>query len=436
MAGAAGEVLRGRLVDPGDPSQRADLAAVGMGELLSLAAVRPGGVPAGLVAAWGGQVLAREAALLARSPGNASSAGRVGAVWSGGAPDPVRTVVHLLVQNGDAGGAAALLSSSAAWSVLLARAWQDAGTDLRRLLVLAGAPGGELGDAAVRAGLEALGAGLSSGDASHWRVDRTTVSSVAPVLAGNLAGHPAVTITVLQAGAAGSISAAQVAALRGLGYLTLVPEVAPAVDGSVRDWAQDRAGDAGATSGLAAVTAVLGAHVAVREYGQRLAYALHGVDAQAAAAERTRAADTIGLLLTFAGGQVGTVLGLAEPFVAHWVGADGTWDNGPDRGVVLTGEDAAVIALGAFRVRGPVHAQAVLDQAARSFETVTGRVGVPVPPASPGFSYSETLLQGLSQTLPGKVDAADGARALEPLALRAMADGMVTDAPVFDHPDR
>jgi hypothetical protein len=410
-------VLGGRYVDPDDVTRQSDARAVALGVLLA-ADARSGfpGVPLPTVAAWGRQVLDREARLRRGADPYAE------ALWRGGLPgkhreEPVAWVLRVLSQGNDSSACAALLADRSAWKALLGRpaaSYLDGGYDLRQVVALAGAAHGPAGETAVRSGLEALGTGLSDGDPDHWPADRGTAASVAFSLAEGVAAHVTVaTGGINVAGVGGTLDAMPDAALRGLGVIALDPSGSAVIQQALGTWAlaQTTAGDP------LAAAAVVGGFVAVRQYGQRLAYALHGFEQRDDALARKSLFDwTVGLL-QFAPGPVGAAAVVLTPLVAHVVGADGTWDNGRDTGLTFGPEDSAAAAL--VQLGGPEGStgEAIGQEARRSFVLTTCVLGLPLPPDSPEWDVMQALID--SVPFPDKRAIWDGAEAIFAKAHRA-----------------
>ncbi len=313
-AEAVAHVREGRHVDPDDHHRLdSDLVALGMGVVLAAGRGNPSaGPPVTTVREWGRQILARE-----RATGGERIVDRVrlGPV-DARAGDPLQEVLDRLAEAHDPAPAAALLRAQSTWSHLLERPWDDDGAALTALAQRAGSePDG--GAIALGSALRALAAGLADdGDPSGWTVDRDTAAAVAPVLARALADRPDVVVEALARAAAGEGTQDR-ALLRGLGYLTIEPAAAAALD---RGMAQALTGPAGAGS-----AALAAGYAAVREYGQRLDHALHEFAAEEQAGRRRVAGE---LLMAVAGRPVAPVAALA---VVHW-DLDGTWDAARDDG--------------------------------------------------------------------------------------------------------
>jgi hypothetical protein len=82
--------------------------------------------------------------------------------------------------------------------------------------------------------------------------------------------------------------------------------------------------------------------------------------------------------------------------------ADGTWDNGADRGLVLgPGDSVAVAPL----QLGPDEAAAVAARARAAFVRTTAALGLPVPPASPAWHWEQAALDALPFRTSGRSSA-------------------------------
>jgi hypothetical protein len=379
------ELLTAGYVDPADPGVAADQVVLGMG--MVLAATRAAdGPPLRTVAAWGQQMLAREHAKSGTFVGGRAVDRNGPRDGSPPRDDPVALVAERLACAEDPDFAAALLGDRLAWTELLARPWDDGGAALVGLVARgAGAPG-HVGDVAVRAALEALGTGLDDGDPTDWRVDRRTAAAVAPVLGPALAGHVSVAAEVLWEGVRGQAGAGAADALRGLGYLTLDEGAAVAVYRALAGWSRVQprpVGDGGPPPLLPGVV-VPAAFVAVEEYGQRLAYALHGYAEKASAERRALIWNlTVGLAVNVLPERAGMAGGIAADYLAMRAGTDGTWDNGPDRGLVFARADA-VATVSDGRARDELSAvREVAGQAGSAYDRTARVLGVPEPPESP-----------------------------------------------------
>jgi hypothetical protein len=227
-------------------------------------------------------------------------------------------------------------------------------------------------------------------------VNRPTVAAVAPALGEALAAHVAVAADALGVGVDGRLTEGRGDVLRGLGYLTLDRGAAAAVGDALHGWARVQPVALAGTSPsfpLPAV-AVPSAYLAVQQYGQRLAYALHGYEEKEAAENRQAGWDcTIGLVVNLVSGRPGVGAGVIEGYAAILFGADGTWDNGADRGLVFDRGDAADAALAGLPPDRA--AEAVTRQARAAYDRAAAALGLPRPPTSPESDYLEPLLGGM-----------------------------------------
>jgi hypothetical protein len=104
---------------------------------------------------------------------------------------------------------------------------------------------------------------------------------------------------------------------------------------------------------------------------------------------------TVGLVLNLLPRNVGAVAGAVEPFAAHPLGTDGTWDVGRDGGPTFEREDAiaAVQArLGAAPIRT---AELFAAHAGTAFDRTSQLLGLPRPPESPEWQWWRAALDGL-----------------------------------------
>jgi hypothetical protein len=391
-------IVEATYVDPDDSGRGADLVAVGMGVVLA-AGLRSSTVEPRPTAAlaWGRQILDREYA-------QAGSLLGVRAVdrahpGDGRTPDdPMAAVADALVRAADPSFASALLGERHAWEQLLSRSWDDA-TDLARLVIRAADDGGAAGDAAVRAGLSAVGGGLFAGDPAQWTVDRGTVAAVAGALGEAVAAHVPVAVSVLEAVGAGEADGTARDVARGLGHLTIDRQVAATVEQALGRWALLEPVDPpeNGADGPSSVVAVSSAYVAVQEYGQRLAHALHGFEGQEAAETRQQVWKlTVGLAVSRIPGPFGIAAGLLEGYAAIWLDMDGTWDNGVDRGLSFDRADAARAALAAVSPEHQAQAHAAVVQARAAYDRATGVLGRPAPPVSPETDYLEPVQDAMT----------------------------------------
>jgi hypothetical protein len=387
--GPLADVLTARYVDPGTTDGTADQVVLGLAVLLTAVPAAAGGVRNETTARWGAQMLARERQQGVAAPDRVRP-------W---AEDPVEVVVGRLAAASDPGAAALLLGGRDAWDVLLARPWDDGGAALSRL-VRDAAAAGPAGDLAVRSGLQALGTGLSPADDDLvWTVDRTTAAELTRVLGDAVAAAPVVATDVLAAAGAGErLSPADDAVLRGLGYLTLDPETAAAVQSAVDAGTAAAPGDLAGTDPTAPAEAVAirGAFLAAREHAQRLEHAIDGYVAMSAAVDRQFTYDVTVRLPVWAFSRLASLFpGTSGPAEAAealvgagaWLlNADGSWALGPDEGLVFTREDAAAAAAALHPEADPVTAELLARQARAAFDRTLLLLGHPEPPAGPDGS--------------------------------------------------
>jgi hypothetical protein len=278
--------------------------------------------------------------------------------------------------------AAAVLGEPAAWSLLLGRSWADGGAALAEVAALAGADDGPDGERATRLALEALGHGLADGDPDGWTVDRAVAAVVSPALASAAAQHVTVLTGALGLGLDEELGRRAGDLLRGLGYLTLDEGASRTVRTALAEWARAQPVPTALDHGPLPppVVVVPSAFLAVREYGQRLAYALHGFEAQAEAEHDELVWNlTAGTLVETFGRRAGPVLPIIEGYAAMATGNDGWWDNGPDQGLRFDRDDAAAAVLRLTPAVGDgreVHA----GSARAVFDRTSEALGHPRPP--------------------------------------------------------
>ena len=388
--GEVDDVLTATYLDPEDDSTGLDLIALGMGVVISAGGAA--GPRAETVLRWGRQMLDRE-----RRQGEgligSRAVDRAAPIGQAFVPaDPMAAVLRRLTRSEDATTAAAFLEDRPAWDVLLSRPWDDGGIGFARLIDHAGTAAGPVGGTAARAGLEALGAGLEDGDPDGWSVDRDTAAVISEALGRAVSSHVSLVAGALERAADGQAGPRDGDALRGLGYLTLDSEAVRLVDESLHRWVRDDTDtpDTPGAPGAAQLAAVPAGFVAVREYGQRLAYALHGFEQQAAAELRESRYDASwGLLPNLARRTgVGLGAGLVSDFAKIAFDADGTWDNGADDGAVYDARDAQLAAQRSLGGSSPAVGD-VSARAADAFENTVDVLGRPEPPASPPTDWAE-----------------------------------------------
>ncbi|TFV88318.1 hypothetical protein [Blastococcus sp. CT_GayMR16] len=393
--GPVAEVLAAEYTSADDPAGLDDLGVLGMGTVLAASlALGPRGLDPQTVAAWGRQIALRERVL------GAASVDRINPLSDVAAPvDALVAVVAILGEGTDPAAGAAFLNRPWVWGVLLARTWEDCGTSLQALVASAGAVEGPAGEAVVRGGLEALGApGGREGGRLAGRpgcgergVDRAGRRTAVHV---SLAGE------VLMSGVDGSLPAADAALLRGLGYVTLDRSASAVVEEALQGWVTAQPVDISGGSSLPQLPAVVvpNAYLAVQNYGQELAYTLHGLEEQREAQDRAFLwTMTVDLAVSLAPGSAGVVLGLLADYAAMGLGYDGTWDNGGFHGLTFepTAEIAALTPDEGLAVLG------IAEQARDSFERTAGVLGHPAPPTSPQSHWYDPILDAVA---PGPAD--------------------------------
>jgi hypothetical protein len=399
-----GEVLDARYVAPDDTSTNPDVIALGMGAVLAAGlSGRSSGPAPGTVLAWGRQLLAREQAMSA-DPIGARAVDRANAPTDVMDPiDPLALVADTLARTEDPAFAAALLGGPQAWDGLLARSWDDGAASLSGLVERAAVDSEPAGEAAVRAGLIALGTGLEDGDPDGWTVQRETAAAVAPALGAAVAAHVAVAVDVLWAGVDAPGDTPRTDAMRGLGMVTLDRGAAAVVGEALFDWARAEiaAGTVIDPSAPAPAVAVPSAYLAVQEYGQRLDHTLDAFEARAAAQRRALGWDLTVGLVGYLPGMAGNVGGVIEGYAAIALDMDGTWDNGVDRGLVFDGGTAADASRADLGPAAAAEAREVARQARIAFHRTAAVLGDPTPPESPPVDYLGPLFDAL---LPGPDD--------------------------------
>ncbi|WP_324274455.1 hypothetical protein [Blastococcus brunescens] len=178
--------------------------------------------------------------------------------------------------------------------------------------------------------------------------------------------------------------------LKGLGYVTVDRQAAATVEAALSEWAGEQSHDLSGTSRTHPLPAVAvpAAYVAVQEYGQRLTYALDGFDLQAEAESRERLWNwTAGWVLEVASyvpfkpvGLVADVLGAYGPVLFDM---DGTYEQGPDRGLRFGADVAGAEALATVPPSLAARAEAVQGQSEASYRRTAALLGDPAAPTSP-----------------------------------------------------
>ena len=389
---AVGHVLDAEYVPADDHDGRADDAAAGLAMVLAAGLSMPsGGVQTRTVAEWSRQLMLYE-----RAQGMP-----VGRRWIDGAPDlsdPTELAIGILAERADSTVSAELLGDTRIWEALLSRVWGDAGVALGDVVSQASLAG-VAGDRAVRTGLRAIGAGLSADDPGKWTVDRDAVAAVAPALGGAVAAHLSVVVEPLRAvGIGGETGQGRGEVLQGLGYVTLDRGAASEIEQALHNWALVQPGSLNGTGPLDPLPAiaVTSAYVAVQQFAQRSDYALDGLEAKERAENLQVCWDlTIGTIVQLVPGYWGVAAGVVEGYAAIALDADGTWENGVDRGLVFDEDDAATAALAQLAPEQATQVRAVTWQAQAAFDRTADALGERRPPTSPEHDYMEPLVDGI-----------------------------------------
>jgi hypothetical protein len=398
-----GDVLDAEYVPADDRDGLSDDAAAGLAAVLAAGRTLPsGGVRTRTVAEWSRQLLLAE-----REVGMP-----VGRRAIEGAPelsDPLELAIGVLADRADPGVSAALLEDSRIWEALLSRVWGDAGAALGDVVTQAGLAPGAAGDHAVRTGLRTVGGGLAADDPAHWTVNRETVAAIAPALGGAVAAHLTVAVDVLQAVGVDGITGEEGGdVLQGLGYVTLDRGAAAQIGQALHGWALVQPGSLDGTGPLDPLPAIAvpSAYVAVQQFAQRSDYALDGLQARESAELREQGWDlTVGLLVQVIPGYWGVAAGVLEGYAAIALDADGTWDNGVDRGLVFDRDDATAVAVAQLPPEQAAHVRAVTWQAQAAFDRTADALGERRPPESAPHDYLEPLEDGISDLM---LERADG----------------------------
>lgn len=389
-------VLGATYVRP-DDRYGADATAAGMAAVLS-AGLRSaaGGPRPETVGSWARQLLLRE-----QAQDLPAGLAHPGGSWREDASDPVQLAVGVLARGGDPAAASALLGDERVWQALLDRAWGDGGTALGELVEEAGRDPGAAGDRAVRLGLGAIGAGLVEGDPSARTVDRDVVEAVSPALAAAASAHVDVVadgLASLASEAGGPEGTDDV--LKGLGYVTVDRRAAATVEQALTAWAAEQSRDLAGSSRAEPLPAVAvpAAYLAVQEHGQRLTHALDGFELQDEAQDRKAAWDwTAGLLLEVVShvpakpiAVLAEVVGAYAPILLD---VDGTFDQGPDRGLRFGPDLAGATALATLPPELAPRAATVEAQAEASYRRVADRLGDPEAPRSAPEDWGGATLE-------------------------------------------
>jgi hypothetical protein len=374
-----------------DRDGTSDEIATGMAVVLAAgASSATGGLRPVTVAAWARQMLLRE-----HAKGAIVGIGSLPQGWTAELSDPAALAISILADRGEPGVAAALLADRHVWQALLSRFWGDGGAALGDVVEQAGRDPGAAGSHAVRTGLEVIGAGVFEGDPSDWTVSRNTVAVVSPALGRAVAAHVGVAVEALWLGVDGRVAGRE-DAVRGLGYVTIDRNGAAAIERALYGWSRAQLSGLEGTSPLSPLPAVAvsSAYLAVQEYGQRLAHALHGFEQQDDAENREWFWDHTFALLGQLPSWWGVAGGVAEGYVAIALGMDGTWDNGADHGLHFDRETAAESMVADLSPDRAVDADALARQARAAFDRTARLLGRPQAPESPDEDYVEPFLDG------------------------------------------
>jgi len=369
------------------PEESSDVMVTGMSLVLVASSPSSARLRRATVATWARQML-----LVERAPSRDLGGRPIPHDWPAELVDPQTLALSILSERNDPAASAGFLADHDVWRALLFRKWSDGGAALGGVVEDAGRDSGARGALAVRTGLETIGTGLTLGDPSNWTISRDTVAAVSPALARAVAAHVGVAVEALSVGVDGRLGADE-DALRGLAYVTVERRGAEAMQRALVEWSREQVTTlegTGPVSPLPAV-AVPSAYVAVREYGQRLTYALDGLEAKKSAEVRERVWDcTLGAAGLLRGGW-GVGAGLIEGYAAIALDMDGTWEMDPDRGLHFGDDDAVDRAAGGLSA--PTEdAAAVEEQARGAFDRTIRALGAAAAPESPRHDYLEPLL--------------------------------------------
>jgi hypothetical protein len=372
-------VLNADYVHADDAFEVAGDVATGLAMVLAAGASTPsGGIGTRTAAAWGRQFLLWEHHQRERI-------GTRSAAWAPEVGDPTGLAISIVARRADPGVSAALLDDPAVWDAALRRLYDDGGAALGQVVAQAGREPGERGDRVVRMGLATAGAGLAGDDPAGWTVNRATLAGVATGLGDAVALHVDVAVDALAVGVDGRLRSTQADVLAGLGYVTLDPGAAAAIQGALSAWAQVRP-EALVDAGFQAQrrsSAVLGAYVAVQEFAQRTDHAMDALEDRAEAqAKQSLEQYTFGLLAEVPGREC-LVLGLLVAGTSNVRHTDGTWIDRVDRGLVFDRADAAALARAVLAPQGDVETRGVVRQARAAFDRTAAVLTVRPAPLSP-----------------------------------------------------
>ena len=371
-------VLDAEYVHAEDEFGIAGAVATGLAMVLSAGRFTPsGGIGTPTLARWSRQFLRWE-------NDNHEPIGRRSPNWAPEVGDPTGLTLSILAERADPGVSATLLDDPEIWKAALRRSYDDGGTALGGVVAQAGLEPGERGDRVLRMGLATAGAGLAGDDPMAWTVNRQTLAGVAPGFGDAVSAHVGVAVHALKVGVDGQLHGDQADVLTGLGYVTLDPGAAAAIEHALSGWAQVRPEVLAGTGPQVPLPAasVLGAYVAVQEFAQRTNHALDALEDQAEAqAKQALEQYTFGLLAEVPG-PVGVGLGLVEGLSSIPRHTDGTWIDRVDRGLVFGRGDAAALAR-APAPQGDRDTRDVVRQARAAFDRTAAVLTARPAPVSP-----------------------------------------------------
>lgn len=384
-------VLSARYVEASDWTRsEPDEVARGMA-IVASTGVRYGAAPAPeMLAGWFRQVSARVSEL-------GPIADRLGTLGDEAHADPLPGIVTALAATRDGRAAAGLLSDREMWTQLLRRSWPDGGDAVAAVVSsLSGAPD-EAARTALRAGLEVLGSGLEDGHLDGWAVHRGTAEHLRGAFAEALGAHIDAITGPLADVAGRCPDPGELAALHGLGFVTIDEGATTALVRGMRAWAERPHPEALSSSGGSVVVAVPSAFLAVLDYGQRLAHSMRAHDAQAEADKaRRRWEATAGLLFWIVGQRArgaDSLVEAAETTLQRAAGADGRFEIGKDRGRRFTVADAAAAVTGGAGGHRDDGLRLVAVTGAEAFAQVRRVLGEPVVAVPDDRTLTEELLE-------------------------------------------
>jgi hypothetical protein len=372
-------VLDADYVQAGDDFGVAGTVATGLAMVLAAGASTPsGGVGTRTVAGWGRQFLLWEHKHRERI-------GTRSAGWAPEVGDPTGLAISILAQRADPGVSAALLDDPVVWDAVLRRVYDDGGAALGEVVAQAGLEPGEGGDRVVRMGLATVGAGLVGEHPAAWTVNRATLRGVASGLGDAVSAHVDVAVEALKVGVDGHLRRGPADILAGLGYVTLDPGAAAAIQRALSAWVQVRPEALVGVGSQAPILAstLLGAYVAVQEFAQRANYTMDALEDREEAEAKQWLWRRSFHLLAEVPGPVGVGLGLLEGYGSIALDTDGTWNDRVDRGLVFGRADAAALARAALAPQEASETRGVVQQARAAFDRTAAVLGDRRVPMSP-----------------------------------------------------